>query len=76
MSVIVVSGILRDQLMASSGEAELRDDAGKLLGRFVPPERDVPVLDMKDEEIAYELSPDRKTLTTAEVLSHLKGLVS
>jgi hypothetical protein len=74
MSVIVISGDLREQLLAASGEAELRDESGRVLGKFVPVA--IPELDMTPEEIEAAMSPDRKTYTTAEVLAYVKGLVS
>jgi len=75
MNVIVVPSAFRELLAASAGEVELRDEAGNVLG-FFQPQRPVGELDMTPEEITYELSPDRPTFTTAEVLAYVKGLVS
>ena len=74
MGVIVVTGELRDKLSSVSGETELRDEAGHVLGRFVPTV--IPELDLTPEEIARLLGPGQKTFTTAEVLAYVKGLVS
>jgi hypothetical protein len=74
MGVIVVTGELKDKLSAVFSETELRDEAGRVLGRFVPAY--IPELDMTPEELAAALSPDAKTYTTAEVLAYVKGLVS
>jgi hypothetical protein len=73
MSVIIVTGTIRDQLLASEGEVEIRDEAGNVIGSFLPP---LPDLDLTPEELARELASDRKTYTTAEVLAYVKGLVS
>ncbi len=74
MSIIVITGALRDQLLANEGEAELRDESGSLIGRFLPPS--APELDMTDAEIAAQLAPGITTYSTAEVLAHVKGLAS
>ncbi|HKB41373.1 MAG TPA: hypothetical protein VKD72_33415 [Gemmataceae bacterium] len=76
MTVIVVPSPLREQLMVLKEGAELRDEKGELLGRFVPPAYEVPELDLTEEEIASLLAPERKTYTTAEVLEYLKGLTA
>jgi hypothetical protein len=73
MSIIVVRGELRAQLLAATTESELRDEDGTVLGRFVPPLK-IPDLDLTEEELASLLAPDRKTYTTAEVLAYCKGL--
>jgi hypothetical protein len=74
MNVIVISGPLREQLMSVDGTVELRDEEGNLLGCFIPPQLEIPELDLTEEEIARRLAPDAKTYTTAEVLAHMKGL--
>ena len=74
MSAIVVTGNLRDQLKLQTEEAELRDESGNVIGRFVPLALKAPDLDISDEEVRQLLAPDRKIYTTAEVLAHLKSL--
>jgi hypothetical protein len=76
MSVIVVPPQIRDQLLASLGEAEIRDESGRFIGRFTPANTEIPELDLTEAEIAALLSPDRPTFTTAEVLAFVKGAVS
>lgn len=76
MSVIVIDRTLRDRLLANPGEAEFRDETGTLIGRFVPSTLALPPLDLTDEEIRQQLSPDRTTYSTAQVLAHVKGAVS
>jgi hypothetical protein len=78
MSTIVVDAALRDRLLAASAEAEIRDEQGRKLGRFIPeinPEQfTVPGLDLSPAELARRRAPDAKTYTTAEVLDHLRSL--
>ena len=74
MGAILVTGALRDQLKTCRGEVELRDEAGDLIGRFSPSNREIPELDLTDEEVARRLSPNAKTHTTAEVLAYCKEL--
>ena len=74
MRVVVVTAEMCDRLLPLSGEAELRDEAGHVLGRFVPSH--AFGLDLSPEEVAKLLAPGQKTHRTAEVLAYVKGLVS
>jgi hypothetical protein len=78
MSQITVDAELRDKLLGAFSETELRDDKGRLLGRFTPsPDPSffvIPGLDLPPEEVARRLSPDAKTYSTDEVLAHLLRL--
>ncbi len=78
MSQITVDAELRDKLLGALTETELRDDKGRLLGKFVPsPDLSfflIPGLDLPPEEVMRRLSPDAKTYTTEEVLDHLRSL--
>jgi hypothetical protein len=78
MSTIVLDKTLWDRLVAAGGVADVRDDAGTLLGRVVAVEsRDAyeePELGIGEEELSRRLSPECKTYTTAEVLTHVRGL--
>jgi hypothetical protein len=78
MSWIIVDAALRDRLLNATTGAEFRDEQGRLLGRFVPPndpdEWEIPELGLSEEELARRLAPDAKTYTTAEVLSYLRSL--
>ena len=76
MATIVVPIEYVHQFWRAKGETELRDPAGNLLGRFVPPVYEIEELDLTEEELADLLRPDRPTFTTAEVLAYAKGLVS
>jgi hypothetical protein len=75
---IIVDGGLRAKLLAAGEEAELRDEAGNLIGLFIPAGHpngeDEPPLGLTAEELQRRLAPDCKTYTTAEVLAHLRGL--
>ena len=75
MNVIVVNEEMRAQLLAMTDSAELRDEAGNFLGRFLPPPPEIPEHGLSKEEIESLLAPDRQTYTTAEVLAYIKGLV-
>jgi hypothetical protein len=78
MSVIVIDAALKAKLLAAGGTAELRDEAGNRIGRFLRWEEPAPSgraeLNLSDEELTRRLAPDAKTYTTAEVLDHLRGL--
>jgi hypothetical protein len=78
MSSIIVDAALRDKLLTANSEAELRDEQGRLLGKFVPtPDLtffEIPGLDLPPEEVRRRLAPDAKTHTTAEVLEYLRSL--
>jgi len=78
MSQITVDAAMRDQLLGTFSETEIRDDQGRLLGRFVPsPDPaffQIPGLDLPPEEIARRLSPDAKTCTPEEVMARLRSL--
>lgn len=77
MSTVVVGRDLRDQLLAGV-TAEVRDEDGKLLGRFVREEDanqfDHPPLGLTEDELDRRLAPDAKVYSTSEVLEHLRGL--
>ena len=77
MSQIVVDATLRDKLLTAAGGAELRDEQGRMLGRFVP-EFDpslfhVPEIGLSPEELARRMAPDAKTYTTEEVMEYLRS---
>lgn len=78
MSVIVIDAALKEKLLAAGGTAELRDEAGNRIGRFLRSEEVVSFeraeLGLSDEELARRLAPNAKTYTTSEVLDHLRGL--
>ena len=76
MTTIVVDAATRAKLVSATAEAEVRDEDGNLIGRFVPIQADLDELDhgLTPEELERSLSPDCKTYTTAEVLAHLRGL--
>jgi hypothetical protein len=78
MSQITVDAALRDKLLGAQAETELRDDQGRLLGKFVPaPELaffDIPGLDLPAEEVRRRLSPDAKTSSPEEVMARLRSL--
>lgn len=77
MSTVVVGADVRDKLLAA-GVADVCDEAGNLLGRFVREEDmklfDHPPLGISIEELNRRSASDAKGYTTAEVLEHLRGL--
>lgn len=79
MSQITVDAATRDQLLGTFAETEIRDDQGRLLGRFVPaPDPaffQIPGLDLPPEEVARRLSSEAKTYTTEEVLAYARSRV-
>lgn len=78
MSVIVIDQAMKAKLLAAGGVAELRDEAGNVVGRFLawedPALYERPELELSEEEVRRRLAPDAKTYTTAEVLEYLRGL--
>jgi hypothetical protein len=77
MNTITIDSIISSKLSAAAGVVELRDPAGKILGRFIPH------WDMADwESIRPELSEEelrRRTLetesySTAEMLAYLENV--
>jgi hypothetical protein len=77
MTTIVVDAAMRAKLVSATSVAEVRDEDGTLIGRFVPVREDVGELDhgLTPQELEQSLSPDCKTYSTAEVLAHLRGLL-
>ena len=79
MSQITVNAAMRDQFLGAFSETEIRDDQGRLLGRFVPAPDPaffaIPGLELPPEEIARRLSSEAKTYTTEEVLAYARSRV-
>ena len=75
--MIQIDAAFRDRLL-TAGEAEFRDETGRVIGRFTPIADPTRVVDedlgMTDLELRDALDPNRKTFTTAEVLAHVRGL--
>jgi len=77
MSTIVVDAAMRAKLLAAGDLAEIRDESGQVIGRFLaapPPviyvmEGELP----SDEEIDRRLREDR-SFTTEEVMERLRSL--
>ena len=79
MAVCIVDAATAQKLLASPGEVLVKDESGRLIGRFVSAEMKAMYNEAQDhglspEELAEALSPDAKTYTTAEVLAHLRSL--
>jgi hypothetical protein len=76
--MIVIDAAMKEKLLAAGGSADLYDEAGQFLGRFVirndPSLCERPELDISEEELRRRLAPDAKTYTTAEVLAYLRSL--
>lgn len=76
MTTILADAALRDKLLGATGIAEIRDEAGDLIGRFLPaghPDEEIKIA-LGQEELERRLSPNCKTYTTAEILAHLQEL--
>jgi hypothetical protein len=78
MSECVVDTATAQKLLASSGEVLVKDESGRVLGRFVSAElaagyREATDIGLTPEELARRLAPDAKTYTTAEVLAYLRS---
>jgi hypothetical protein len=76
MTTIVVDAALRDKLLTARRVAEVRDEAGQLIGRFIPAEHpdDDAELGLSEDELRRRLDVNCKTYSTAEVLAYLRGL--
>jgi hypothetical protein len=65
-------------LLATKEVAELRDESGNLIGRFIPAgesnQENGDDIGISSDELERRLSPDCPAYTTAEVLAHLQGL--
>lgn len=78
MSTIVINAELRAKLLSTSGVAVLRDEAGNVIGRFVPQTSDSKVSnrnfdDVTDEELDRREREDRR-FTADQVRDRLRGL--
>jgi hypothetical protein len=78
MTAIVVDAAFRAKLLAAGGEAEIRDEDGNLIGRFVgasnngiEPIRDL--VDISDEELDRREREERR-FTADQVLDRIRGL--
>ena len=81
MSEFVVDAGTREKLRALGDVVVVKDDTGRILGRFyAEPDPSLYLAPeaqdhgLSPEELARRLSPDAKTYTTAEVLAYLRGL--
>lgn len=78
MTRIVVDATLRDQLAGASGEVEVCDASGRVLGRFLPSyggsEEDLVSPHPSNEELHRLANSGEPTYTTAQVLEHLRNL--
>jgi hypothetical protein len=78
MTRIVINTALRDQLQAITQPVELCDEAGQVLGRFLPSVDPSPYefvdLPISDEELIRLSRSKERTYTTAEVLAYLEKL--
>jgi len=76
MTQIIVDASLSNQLLALSQPAELCDNSGQVLGRFVPlinlAEWEPLSPDVSEEELDRRAKSKEKRYTTAEVLARLE----
>jgi hypothetical protein len=78
MPNIVVNAELRAKLLAAEGVAVLRDEAGNVIGRFVPQSHDLAAAkyeadNVTDEELDRREREDRR-FTAEQVRERLRGL--
>ena len=78
MTQIVVDTNLSSQLLTLTQPAELCDQSGQVLGRFVPlinlSEWEPLSPDISEAELDRRAKSEGKRYTTAEVLAHLEKL--
>ncbi|MEN1679135.1 MAG: hypothetical protein AAGJ46_06050 [Planctomycetota bacterium] len=76
---ITIDEETRKKLLASGEVVELIDESGKLLGRVLPHKEDsldgwVPITpELSDEEYQRRMHSDGPTMTTEELLQHLRS---
>ena len=76
MSTIVVDTGLRNKLLAAGATAEIRDESGSLIGRFVADPRalyEIEGPEVSDEELDRREREDRE-YTPDEVMQRLREL--
>ena len=77
MSTVVVDAALRDKLLAVGKAAELRDESGQLLGRFVAASPadlyEIEGPEVSDEELERSVREDPR-YTPEQVMERLRGL--
>jgi hypothetical protein len=78
MTAIVVDSTLRAKLLASGGAAEIRDENGTLIGRFVGTATNggdlmADLVEISDEELDRREREDRR-FTSDQVLDRIRGL--
>jgi hypothetical protein len=79
MTRIVVDSVTKARLENITEVVELCDEAGHLIGEFIPKRLDLsewePVTPgISDEELHRRLNSNEKRYTTAEVIKHLETL--
>lgn len=73
MSTIVIDAAFRDNLLAV-GSAELRDEEGKLVGRFVAGDAIPEHSGISYEEMERRFASNGPKYSTSEILEHLRKL--
>jgi hypothetical protein len=76
MSTVIVDRAMRDKLFAATGEVEIRDEAGELIGVLKKTPKFDPYANVdwpSDEEIERRLREGR-SYTAEEVMDHLRKL--
>lgn len=79
MSVCVVDAATAEKLLASRDEVIVKDESGRVIGRFMSAELKAQYDATQDhgltpEEMGRRQSQDAKTYTTAEVLAYVRSL--
>lgn len=74
MVTIVVDAAVRDKLLAAAdSQVELRDESGRVIGKYLPTKFEYPELDVSTEELDRRMREER-TYTAAEVMERLRRL--
>jgi hypothetical protein len=75
MSTIVIDAGLREKLLAAGKRVELRDEAGNLVGQFVPAGEIIPEFaSISYAEMERRANSDGPKYTTAQVMEYLRKL--
>ncbi len=74
MVTIVVDAAIRDKLLsAADSQVELRDEAGRVIGKYLPTSIEYPDLDVSNEELDRRMREER-SYSAAEVMERLRRL--
>ncbi len=74
MVTIVVDAAIRDKLLAAAdSEVELRDESGRVIGKYLPTKIEYPDLDVSNEELDRRMRESPRH-TAEQVMERLRRL--